>query len=307
MKKIVKTGFLPVLIFFAMLHAGAQTPFDDIMMEKGEICFAAIYTHDTWDEYWEGTLKRDNANIGTLTRQTVSGMFAFGIADWLNVMGSLPWVRTDASGGQMAGVSGLQDWGAWIKGEAFKFEAGSGQLSLHAVAGLTGPATNYLSDYQPFSLGLGCLDASLRGILHYQLDKGIYARLHTGYHHRGHSTIERDYYYTTHGVYSDKVDMPNAITYGATLGAWMLGNSLRIEATYDGVNCLSGHDIRRQDMPFPSNKMVFTRIGGMVQYYFPTLKGLGLQASGGYVLTGRNVGQSTVLSGGVLYRFHIWK
>ena len=29
---------------------------------------------------------------------------------------------------------------------------------------------------------------------------------------RGNATIERDYYYTTHGVYSDQVDMPNAMS-----------------------------------------------------------------------------------------------
>jgi hypothetical protein len=101
--------------------------------------------------------------------------------------------------------------------------------------------------------------------------------------------------------------MPNAVTYGAVLGSWLLKNSLKIEATFDGLKTLGGFDIRRQDGGFPSNKMIFTRVGGGVQYYFPFVKGLGVLASGGYVLTGRNVGQSTIITGGVTYQFGIWK
>jgi len=309
MKNIFKSWFLPAMawVVLSIPTVVAQTPTDAIMMEKGQICFAVLFTHDTWDEYWEGTLKRDNGNVGTLTRQTVMPMFALGITNKINVIAALPWVRTDASAGQVTGVSGLQDWGIWLKGEPLNYQAGPGKFSLFAVAGLTGPTSNYLPDYAPLNLGLGCVEGSFRGILDYELDKGMYARAFAGYHIRGNSTIERDYYYTTHSVYSDEVDMPNAITYGASVGSWLLKNSFRIEAVFDGLKTLGGHDIRRQDVGFPSNRMIFTRIGGNLQYYFPFVKGLGVIASGGYVLSGRNVGQSTILNAGVTYQFGIWK
>lgn len=293
----------------AISKTAAQTPTDAIMMEKGQLCVAAIYSHDTWDEYWEGTLKRKNGNIGTLTRQTVMGMFALGITDRINVLGALPWMKTEASAGQMVGVQGVQDWGIWVKARAVDFKLGPGSLGFYPVLGLTGPATNYLADYLPFSLGLGAIEATGRGILIYELDKGLYARAHAGYHLRSNTTIERDYYYTTHGVYSDEVDMPNVATYGATLGALVLKNSLKIEASYDGMNTLGGFDIRRQDMPFPSNNMDVTRASLSFQYYIPFVKGsiISFIASGSQVLTGRNMGQSTVFSGGVTYQFGIWK
>lgn len=284
----------------------AQTPSDAIMMQKGQICLAAIYTHDTWNEYWEGTLKRENGNIGTFTRQTVMPMFALGITDRINVIAGLPWMRTQASAGQLRGVSGIQDAGLWVKATAFEWNAGSSRFNLYAAAGFTLPASNYLTDYQPFSLGIGCTDASLRAIALYQW-KGWYVRAQSGYHLRGNTQIERDYYYTTQDYYTDIVDMPNALDYGGGIGWWNKSNSLKAEIALDGLYTIGGFDIRRQDMPFPSNKMNFARLGGGVQYYPLSGKGFGATIYGGYVLAGRNMGQSLVLSGGITYQFSIWK
>lgn len=276
-------------------------------MDKGQLCLAAIYQNDTWDHYWEGTLKRDNQNVGTLTRQTVLPMFALGISNKINVLAALPWVSTDASAGQVRGANGIQDLGIWLKGELFNFKVGTGKFSAHAVGGLTLPASNYLADYAPFSLGLGCPDGSLRGIFQYQFDNGIYLRTQAGFHVRGTTKIERDYYYTTYGIYSDKVDMPNAATYGTTAGIWLFDYSLKLELFHEGMNTLGGHDIRRQDVGFPSNNMDFTRIGGGFHYYTPFLKGLGIVGSANRVLSGRNIGQSTVIMGGISYQFAAWK
>ena len=47
--------------------AGAQTIDDGLMMPRGQLCTGFVYAHDAWDRYWEGTLERDNGNVGTLT------------------------------------------------------------------------------------------------------------------------------------------------------------------------------------------------------------------------------------------------
>src|SRR5678815_1124137 len=84
---------------FALVHhASAQTPTDGIMMSKGEICFGANYVNESWDEYWEGTLLRENGNIGTLTRTTILPMVALGLTDKLNLLVQAPWVQTEARG-----------------------------------------------------------------------------------------------------------------------------------------------------------------------------------------------------------------
>lgn len=288
----------------------AQTPTDAIMMSKGQLCVAAIYGHDAWDEYWEGTYKRSNGNIGTLTRQSVTGMFALGITDRINVLGGLPWMKTSSSAGYFKGVQGIQDWGVWLKARAIDFELGPGTLGFYPVLGLTGPASNYLADYLPFSLGLGAVEASARGIAIYEFDMGLYVRAHAAYHLRSNTTIERDYYYLPGGgsVYSDEVDMPNVTSYGATLGALLFDSKLKVEGSYEGMNTLGGTDIRLHDMPFPSNNMDMTRAGLSLQYYIPFKNGhiFSVIAGGSQVLTGRNVGQSTVLMGGLTYQFGVF-
>ncbi len=271
-------------------------------MPKGDVCWAALYTHDSWDEYWEGTLKRTNGNIGTLTRQSITPMFAFGISDRINVLAMLPWIRSEASGGQLKAVSGFQDLSLFVKIKAVDLTAGPGQFTIHPVVGFTVPTSNYLEDYAPFSLGMGCMDLSVRGILQYQLNMGLYVRGTASYQVRGNAKIERDFYYTTQGIYSDKVDMPNALTYSGTLGSWLFDNTLNVDFTYDGLNSYGGHDIRRQDAGFPSNKMVFTRVGGQIHYFLPFIKGMGVIVSGSKILTGRNVGQSTAFTAGLTYQ-----
>ena len=284
----------------------AQTPTDGIMMRKGEICFAGIYGEESWDEYWEGTLKRSNGNIGTLTRKSITGMFALGITDKINIIGVAPWISTSASQGQMRGVSGLSDFSLFIKARAFHLDAGPGKLAFMPTIGITAPVSNYLEDYAPFSIGMGCLDLTLRGNLQYKLNTGFYIRGTGAYQVRGNSTIERDYYYTTHGIYSDEVDVPNAFTYTGTIGAWLLKNSLNIDVTYDGMTSFGGFDIRRQDAGFPGNKMNFTRIGGNLRYWMPFFPGLGIVGGYGQVLTGRNVGQATNYYAGLTYQFFVF-
>jgi len=68
---------------------------------------------------------------------------------------------------------------------------------------------------------------------------------------------------------------------------------------------LGGGDIRRQDMPFVSNRMNFTAAHAEVMYFLPGLSGLRLDLGAAHVLSGRNVGQSTTIMTGLTYAFHL--
>ena len=46
----------------ASVHA--QTIEDAVMMPKQALCTGFMYAHDGWEQYWEGTLKRVNGNMG---------------------------------------------------------------------------------------------------------------------------------------------------------------------------------------------------------------------------------------------------
>lgn len=292
-----------VLTFVGSLLA--QTPSDAIMMKKREICFALIYDDGAWDEYWEGPTLRTNANVGTLSRNTLTPMFAYGIFDKLNLIAGTAYVHTEASGGQMKGASGIQDLNLALKYEFFNKQAGKGKLSLLSTLGFSTPLTNYLSDYMPFSLGFGAPEVSGRGILQYRMDNGLYVRGALAYLWRGQTEAERDYYYNNGSYYTAFMDVPNAWQYQAVAGVWLLDNSLKLEANYMGLRCTSGDDIRKYNAGQPTNKVEVDQVGFNTQYYFKKLKGLGVLAYYNQMINGRNMGKFTNIGAGVTYQFKI--
>ena len=75
------------------------------------------------------------------------------------------------------------------------------------------------------------------------------------------------------------------------------------EAEMVVARTLGGGDIRRQDMPFVSNRMDFVRLGGGAMYELP--KNFSVQLGAAQVLSGRNVGQSTTFTTGLMYALHL--
>ena len=82
---------LQVLVTFCGLFAGiytakAQTDMDAIMMGKKQLCIGPMYTYSSWKNYWEGKVKRDNPNLGTVSTRTYALMGAYGVNDRLNLV-----------------------------------------------------------------------------------------------------------------------------------------------------------------------------------------------------------------------------
>lgn len=296
-----------ISIFLDVTVTEAQTPSDALMMDKNEICIALIYQQDKWDKYWEGTLLRENLNIGTLTRKTVMPMIAYGVSDKLNLLITLPYVNTSASGGQIKGVSGLQDFGIFVKYNFLEIPHDAGSFKAFASGGFSLPASAYLSDYMPFSLGLGTKELSLRGIVKYELNNGLYIRASYAYLHRTTTEAERDYYYADKGIYTTTMDVPNATSAEVALGSWLLNRSIQIEATAMTQTSLTGDDIRRQNQPQPTNKMDFTNANVRFRYFPTFFKGFSLIGGYSQVFEGRNIGKSSVISGGITYQFPLKK
>jgi hypothetical protein len=71
------------------------------------------------------------------------------------------------------------------------------------------------------------------------------------------------------------------------------------------MTTLGGFDIRKNDMPFPSNKMNQTQVGANFKYTMKSIRGLELTGGVRYVVAGRNVGQATTINGGVFYLLNV--
>jgi hypothetical protein len=281
----------------------AQTDADALMIPKNFFCGELMYDHSSWKNYWEGTFKRNNGNIGTLTNNTYSVMGNYGITNKLDFLFSVPYITTNASAGTLKGQSGFQDLTISLKWLAFQTEIGKGIFSLHAIVAGSIPLSNYEPNFLPVSIGLHSTTASLRALVNYQTGR-FFAAGAGQYVRRSDITIDQNSYYTTELIYSNKVYMPNVTNFLFSTGYRSL--KFNAEAILSQTTTQGGFDIRKNDMPFPGNTMNMTTAGVLLKYSF-ALSGLELTAGGNYVLHGRNVGQSTDFFGGVLYLFDFSK
>ena len=310
-KNSFPTTLLLILLFqFTIFSVKAQTPTDAVMMSSKNVCILVGYDFGQFDHYWEGDYLRVNQTIATVKRSTILPMAAIGIVDRLNLYLSLPYVQTKSSepnGGKFEGAKGFQDFGIALKYKALDKTLGSGDLTLFSTIGYSTPASNYLSDYMPYSLGLGAPEVALRGIAQYHLKNGLYMRGMIAYLWRGYTEAERDYYYNNGSYYSALMDVPNAWNYEGALGVWLLKNSLKFELNYIGLNSTSGDDIRAYNAAQPTNKINYGKIGIAAQYYFPSIKGLGVVCNYNKVVNGLNTAKFSNIGAGLTYQFNFNK
>ena len=301
MKKLLtmkKIFLIPILIAFTSLACLSQTDIDGIMMEKNAFCIGPMFGYSSWKNYWEGTLKRENLNLGTLSTQMYSVMGNYGITNKLNVLFGLPYVKTKASAGQLNGQEGVQDLSLWVKWKAFSKKIASGRLSLIAIGGYSFPISDYTADFLPMSIGLESKNLSLRGMADYQ--RGSWFGTVSGtYVVRSNITLDRNSYYTTEMHYTNEVDMPDVASFN--LRAGYRDKGLIAEAVFDYWNTLGGFDITRNNMPFASNEMDMSRIGFNFKYDMPFHPQLSITGNVMTTISGRNVGQATGYNAGIFY------
>jgi hypothetical protein len=200
-------------------------------------------------------------------------------------------------------MSGVQDLAL-----AAKFRVLSTGASAHGafsafVAGVAAlPTSNYTPDFFPLSIGTAGRRAAGHLILDFKSNSVWFASAAASYMWCSNVRLNRNAYYTNGQLYlTDEVVMPNVVDY--TVSAGLDKGNWRVPISLVQQRTLGGGDIRRQDMPFVSNRMDFVRLGGSVLYALP--KNLSASFGAAHVLSGRNVGQSTTFTSGLAYALHI--
>lgn len=301
----MKRSLLVVLFTAFAVPVGAQAIDDGIMMTRHSVQAGDVYTHDSWDNYWEGTLKRVNGNIGTITTQTNAWSATYGLTGRLTLIGSVPYVWTQASLGVLQGQKGLQDI---ILGGKYSFleRSSARRGALRAIVAMDGafPLSNYTPDFAPLSIGTQSRRLAGRLTLNYQTDRGVYLNGSTAYTRRADVTLDRPYYFTDDQLFlTDVVTMPNVID--STVSAGYLKHYLNTNISFSQQITQGGGDIRRQDMPFVSNRVNVSRVGAMAMYAIPKFRTVAFYLSAAYTLDGRNVGQATTVATGLLYSYAV--
>ena len=265
-----------------------------------------MYGKNTWKNYWEGTVIRDNGNIGTITTQSVTWMGTYGLSPKVNIIAMLPYISTKASAGTLHGMAGVQDLTVAVKYNFFKTKIDSSTFKAFIGLSYSNPLTNYSADFFPLSLGTSSKQLAWRLNLNYTLKQGWYVGGSAAYIWRSNVSLDRSTYYTNDQLYSsNEVYMPNMASTFFTIGYHK--QALQVEANYVQQVVLGGSDIRKQDMPFVSNRTNSSTVNALVMYYLPKPKYLAVRASVGYTVAGRNVGQSTTIMAGLMYTFFFSK
>src|SRR6187401_1617159 len=164
-KKFGRHFLILLCISASLSKVSAQTDMDALMMSKNNFCVGPMYTYSSWKDYWEGTFKRDNANLGTVSSQMFSVMGNYGITDKINVLFGRPYIKTKASQGTLHGQQGLQDLSLWMKWMPIEKKVGKGLLSVYGLGGVSFPVSNYVADMLPVSIGLGSTNVTFRGMV----------------------------------------------------------------------------------------------------------------------------------------------
>ncbi len=289
-----------IFLFCFAKYSKAQTDVDGLMMAKKNLCGGLVYGYGSWTNYWEGQNLRINENLGTVSSQSAWVMANYGITDKINFIAMAPYISNKASVGTLIGQQGVQDLSMLIKWEFFGKAFGKNYMSLLVFAGYSTPLTNYVADYLPLSIGMQSNNTMGKIMLDVQRGKW-FATASTNMIYRSNVTIDRDAYYTTKMIYSNQVEMPSLMGYHVRLG-YRKDADLVLEAVLDGFNTMGGYDIRKNDMPFLSNKMDATRIGFNVKIPIPVLNGLSFTGNTMYTIAGRNMGKSTMFMAGILFQ-----
>ncbi len=294
--------WLAVLSALAATPLAAQTIDDSLMMSRKSLCTGFLFLDDRWDRYWEGTLERANANVGQVSTEQVLWMGTYGVTDRLNVIGMLPYVWTGASGGVMRGMRGFQDLTLAGKLRFLSARAaGRGSVNAFAVASFATPVSDYTPDDYPFSIGTHSRRVAGRLTLDYQTPGGWYLDGSASYTWRANVTLDREAYYTEGRLFlTNEVQMPDVVEW--TVRAGFLRGGLHVPLSFTQQITLGGDDIRRQDMPFVSNRMDASRLDALVMYDVPKAKGLAVRVGATVTVSGRNVGRATTFLAGLLYR-----
>ncbi len=293
-----KYFFLLFSFLFIVLGATAQTDIDGLVMEKKNLCIGVTHGVSSWKNYWEGLIKRNNLNLGTVSATNSMLMGNYGLSDRTNIIFSMAYVHTKASAGQLMPQLGMQDGALFLKYNFLEKKIKKADFNMYVITGFSSPLSNYTPDILPLSIGLKAKVATIRLLVDYENNHWT-GTISGAFNYRTNVLLNRNTYYTTEMHYTNEVKMPN--TTFVQLRAGYRSDIWIIEATADALRTLGGFDIEKNAMPFVSNKMNMTRIGINAKYNIPVVKGLSIVANANTVLTGRNVGVSTDINAGVFY------
>lgn len=272
-------GCLALCLLPALAGPAAATDLNGFMPAPGDLDAALSFTQESYDEFWRGTEKVPTPPVlQEVETQSASLWFRYGFTERLAVVADVSYVDVTANGTAGFEDSGLQDLTALALIRLADHRSGGVRHTLTGAVGIRTDVGDYEAD-APVSLGDGSTDGLLR--LVYQIEAGgFYASQQVGFDLRDG-------------------DPPNGIPLYTEVG-YTFGR-LTASGFYSNYLADDGTDIGQPGFTFPSNEEERERLGAKL--FLRLTERLGVSASGFTTLDGRNTGDATGVSLGIVTRF----
>jgi hypothetical protein len=278
--RFVFVGLLLAVLLDLPAQASDLTGF---LPTAGHGTVAFSYTSESYDHFWVGTTKVQEPALGEISTDSASLWLSWGLSDRLALIADVAHVDAEADGPAALSDSGLQDASVILAGRLWSRRHGNVEHSLVGGIGVRTALESYEAN-SPVARGDETTDGLLRIV--YLLRSG------------------RFYWSQQLGFDVRSDDAPNGIPLYTEVG-WSTDRLTWI-ATYSRLIADGGTDIGDPGFTFPSNREEYSRLGAKLIGHLGTHPGdsrWSLFAGGFVTLDGRNVGDASGFSAGVIRTF----
>ena len=282
------------MLAFALLtqHLIAQSPVNGFFNPKGKGAVALSYNTESYDNVFLVPLEAKGVPIFNDVRINSVSLYAqYALSDRFEVSAGLPYISARGNASQTIldelgfenERSGIQDLSLHLKYRPLELLLGDNRLAFMTAAGVRTPLGSYRADEGLQSiLAIGNRATALNAVggAHFQSRMGLFATTQIGYSLRSG-------------------DVPNALI--GEVKAGYAGRYFYVDAWYAGQTSDGGVNILGEGFTgnFPATDVTFTRAG--LNLYVPVAGGFGLSAGVNKYLSGRNIGEATGYSFGLVY------
>lgn len=296
MKKLNSLLLSFIVLITISNPSNAQGLLDGFTPKKGDLSITASYTNSTYDEFYAGTEKVDV----TETEQNIISLYAkYGISDRFSVILNVPYINAERNDGTPDPINGetslseFQDISVALKFNAAKFSFKGGNLNI-----ITALTTHIPTGYEPngiLSNGNGTFGVDYTAGLHLNTNVGFFSTLLASYNLR--DDAENNFL-----PGGEDFNVPNSFALSGKIG--YASNFIYVEAWAHHINAVDGIDISSPDFigNLPETNVDYGSVG--ITVYKNILPYLGISASYGTVVNGRNVSLYENFSAGITYNFN---
>lgn len=246
----------------------AQGPIGGFPTPKGEVAVALSYSTEKYDDYFLPDEQTEARDVETIS---YSLFVEAGVSDQMSLIATLPWMRTNDRDGS------LQDASLWLKYTNLDKRADRAAHRFFTAVGLGFPVGNYETTGIA-ALGQRATVFQGRLAYQYQHDAGWFLHAQSGI---------------------DFQLSPEArSSWPLLLRTGYGGKYFYTEAWYETVTALeAGSGVQTATAGTGSS---WRRVGGTL--YVPVQPWVGLNFAGAWVLSGEFIGDSSRLSGGLVFK-----